>query len=98
MITDDDELSVQNTASEALISKHSAMRVGYYEDEFLPLFCRRKERKPPLINRGYYARVQSINLVTQKFLEQTSGAPRQILVVGGGYDATSCASSPGVIP
>ena len=90
MLTEDDELSVQGTASEALISKSSAVRVGYYKDDFLPLFCRRKDRKPPLINRGYYARVQSINLVVQKFLRLTEdlGETRQVLVLGGGYDTT----------
>ena len=90
MLTEDDELSVQGTASEALISKNSAVRAGYYKDDFLPLFCRRRDRKPPLIHRGYYARVQSINLVLQKFLRLTEelSETRQVLVLGGGYDTT----------
>jgi len=88
MITEDEEIAVQGTASEALVSKHSAMRLGYYEDKFLPVFCRKKDRKQPIINRGYYARVECVQLVTKKFLKLTEYEERQILVIGGGYDTT----------
>ena len=84
------ELSIQGTAVEALVSKASAMNLNYFEDDFLKIFCKRKERKPPLINRGYFARVQCIRYAVQKFLSLTNGCKnRQILVLGGGYDTTS---------
>ena len=44
----DPEESIQNTASEALVCKTSAMRLGYFHDEYLGLFCSRKDRKPPI--------------------------------------------------
>ena len=85
-----EELSIQGTASEALVSKTSAARLKYFNDDFLPIFCKRKERKPPLINRGYFARVQCVRMVVNKFLELTSNETcRQLLVLGGGYDTTS---------
>ena len=84
------EISIQGTAVEALVSKASAMNLNYFQDDFLKIFCKRKEKKPPLINRGYFARVQCVKYAVQKFLSLTNGCNnRQILVLGGGYDTTS---------
>ena len=88
----DDELTIR-TANDALGSKLSAARLGYYTDEFLELFMRNSHycpRKPPIINRGYFARVECISYTIKKFLEEVHtkfpGAVPQILILGGGYD------------
>ncbi|OQS01527.1 leucine carboxyl methyltransferase [Achlya hypogyna] len=75
--------SVQETASDAASCKLSAARLGYWEDPFAHMFSSH-HRKMPIINRGYYARVRSIELLLQRFL----GTPgkRQVLVLGAGQD------------
>jgi hypothetical protein len=84
----DDELSIQGTASDALVSKSSARKLGYYHDPFLEIFCKRggtakDGKKPPIINRGYFARVQACRLVLKKFLAQTAQATskRQVFIL-----------------
>ena len=46
-------------------------------------------RKPPIINRGYYARVHLINDIVQRFLALTAGQHRQLLALGAGLDTWS---------
>ena len=74
---DSGEISIQGTAVEALVSKSSAMNANYFKDDFLKIFCRRKEKKPPLINRGYFARVKCVRCAVEKFLALTRGCRRQ---------------------
>ena len=59
---DEDDVTMA-TAKEAMLSKMAASQLGYFEDEFLVHFCRNKQapRKPPIINRGYFGRVECIN-------------------------------------
>jgi tRNA wybutosine-synthesizing protein 4 len=48
------------------------------------------ERKPPLINRGYYSRVASIRSTLHSFVRSVSGADgtrrAQVVTLGAGYD------------
>jgi hypothetical protein len=88
---DDDmeEHKVARTASDAIMSKYSAVKLGYYEDKFVECFNKGSvQRKIPLINRGYYARVKCIRMVKDKFLKQTEGTKRQLLILGSGLDST----------
>ena len=51
--------AVVATGTDAAISKLSAARIGYTADDFIPHFVdakRRRLRRAPLINRGYFAR------------------------------------------
>ena len=51
------------TATDALVSKHSACKLKYFNDPYLlELFDQSRNRhmkKIPLINRGYYSRVMT---------------------------------------
>ena len=41
------------TASDALVSKHAAARLGYFKDDYVEYFCSGSSvRRPPIINRG----------------------------------------------
>ena len=79
---------VETTNEDATECKLSAVNCGYYEDEFLKFFVpenRRKNRKPPLINRGHFARVAAVDCVIRRFIERGG---KQVVVLGAGYDTT----------
>lgn len=92
----------QFTASDAMICKHSAVLNGYYKDDLVSSFINidlsksggrsSQPKKPPIINRGYYARVHSINQIIQHFLnaaDKTTSKRRQIINLGSGFDTLS---------
>lgn len=59
-IGDGDE-AVQATNDDASICKRSAVHLGYWNDPFLQHFMKGPVvRKPPEINRGYYARTYGV--------------------------------------
>ena len=71
----------------------SCINLGYFEDDFLRLFVRRRTKRPPIINRGYFARVQAIRQVIDCFVESTVNTEEgtkggQILSLGSGWDTT----------
>jgi tRNA wybutosine-synthesizing protein 4 len=92
----------QFTASDAMICKHSAVMNGYYTDDLVSCFINTdlsqsggrslQPKKPPIINRGYYARVHGINQIIQHFLsaaDKTTSKRRQIINLGSGFDTLS---------
>ncbi len=84
--------AVQGTNDDASVSKMSCVRMGYFEDEFLTYFVRRQARRPPIINRGYFARVQAIRQLLGAFLKTfdagSGTVDAQVLSVGAGWDTT----------
>ncbi|CAK4139381.1 unnamed protein product [Aphanomyces euteiches] len=81
----DNDVSVQETATDAASCKLSAVRLGYWEDAFASMFAK-PNRKMPIINRGYYARVRSIEMLIHRFFEASAGTRRQVIVLGAGQD------------
>jgi len=77
--------AVQDTNDDAQTSKLSCVRLGYFPDPFVELFVRRAEKRPPLINRGYFARHTAIEALLRKFLA-AAGPRAQVLSLGAGYD------------
>lgn len=57
--------AVRSTNDDATACKLSAVHIGYYTDPFVTCFAR-LSRKAPLINRGYFARVNAIESLTKK--------------------------------
>jgi len=63
--------AVQATNDDASICKRSAVHLGYWSDPFLQYFMRGPViRKPPEINRGYYARTHGVYRLILKTLEK----------------------------
>lgn len=63
--------AVQATNDDASICKRSAIQLGYWNDPFLQYFMRGPViRKPPEINRGYYARTYGVYRLILKTLEK----------------------------
>lgn len=83
---------VMATTNDSCISKLSAVTQGYYKDNALPFFVTQQpaDRRPPLINRGYYSRVIAIRSIVCDFLEGLDIArvstPFQIVNIGAGLD------------
>ncbi|NP_001089458.1 leucine carboxyl methyltransferase 1 L homeolog [Xenopus laevis] len=80
--------AVRSTCDDASICKRFAVSCGYWKDPYIQYFVRQaKERKAPEINRGYYARVQGVNLLLNAFLRKTE-CNCQIINLGAGLDTT----------
>ena len=90
--TDGDSMTI-GTATEALLSKLYASRRGYFKDEFLSHLCSKEPpKKPPIINRGYFARVECIRSVIAQFDKsciEKGCMFSQMIIVGSGYDSLS---------
>lgn len=63
---DDGVISTNDDASSC---KRHAVRVGYWNDDYIQYFLNSTDRKAPEINRGYFARVKAIEICINKFLE-----------------------------
>mmetsp|Transcript_4896 Transcript_4896/g.14953 ORF Transcript_4896/g.14953 Transcript_4896/m.14953 type:complete len:831 (-) Transcript_4896:77-2569(-) len=87
-------VAVQKTNDESSVSKVSAAKLGYFgENPFLMHhFVSRKARRSPLVNRGYWLRVNSVRCILRQWFsdsapdEKSRLAGRQVLSVGAGYD------------
>ncbi|PRT53482.1 Leucine carboxyl methyltransferase 1 [Wickerhamiella sorbophila] len=78
--------AVQRTDHDAIASKLSAVKRGYYEDEYLELFCPRFEPRLPLINIGTWCRVRAIDQAITEFLEKNTEGKTQVISLGAGSD------------
>lgn len=89
------------SAHESIVCKLSAISKKYYSDSLLPIMFNRvimtsnspaikaeKPKKPPIINRGYYARVHCIKETEKLFIETFNG-PKQIVYLGSGYETNA---------
>lgn len=76
---------VQATNCDATKCKYSAVKMGYWQDDFIQYFVTGYERKTPEINRGYYARTKGVAMFMDKFLKKT-GSNCQIINLGAGFD------------
>lgn len=60
---------VQATNCDATKCKYSAVKMGYWKDDYIKYFVTSHERKTPEINRGYYARTKGVAMFMEKFLK-----------------------------
>ena len=87
------QVPVSATADDAILSKLSCVRLKYYEDKYLEtlLSNKKKVRRAPIINRGYYVRVAAFDKIITDFLQLNlckNGSPKQIISLGAGIDTT----------
>ncbi|CAG9466985.1 unnamed protein product [Pedinophyceae sp. YPF-701] len=80
------DAAVQLTNDDAQVSKLSCVKKGYFKDDFVHFFVRRAQRRPPLINRGYYARYSCIRDLREQFFDACKGRKCQVLCLGAGFD------------
>lgn len=81
---------VEGTNDYSIVSKLSAAKMGYFEDEFLEEFVSKPRARAPLINHGYYIRNKSLELTFERAVKYYSkkDEPFQVLSVGAGFDTT----------
>lgn len=58
-----------STNDDASDCKRSAVRLGYWKDDYISFFVKSTDRKAPEINRGYFARVHGVERCIEKFLK-----------------------------
>ena len=92
------DIRVAATNDDATSSKRSASRLGYFVDNWLPVFCTKKPvRRTPLINRFYTLRWRGMTAFSDSILEsfrrQTKedkslrdGVKYNVLSLGCGYE------------
>ena len=78
---------VVRTASDAAGSKLSAVKLGYYEDEYLRAMDPPTRKRPTIINRGTYARAMAVEAVCRAFLEGCPAGDGQLVLLGAGRDS-----------
>lgn len=91
--SDPSSVGVIRTNSEASGAKSSCVAKGYFTDLHLKHFVTGPPPKhPPLINRGYHARVATVRAVLDAFLDasftcdEAVGKHRQVVSIGAGFD------------
>ena len=79
--------AIVETNDDATSSKYAAVLKHYWEDPLIRFFVPAGTRvqRPPLINRGTFTRVASIDSTVQHFL---SCGGTQVVNLGAGYDTT----------
>ena len=86
---DNNYKAVRETNDDAAICKYSCVTLGYYQDDFLKHFIKENIRRPPLINRGYWARVSAFHKVIKTLIQALpDGSKFQIVNLGAGFDTT----------
>uniref|UniRef100_A0A2R5LJE0 Leucine carboxyl methyltransferase 1 n=1 Tax=Ornithodoros turicata TaxID=34597 RepID=A0A2R5LJE0_9ACAR len=80
-----EEDPVIQTNVDASASKRDAVTKGYWSDPYIQHFIKSSERKAPEISRGYFARVQGVRTLLDKFLKAV-GPECQIVNLGAGFD------------
>ena len=78
------EASVMNTNNSSIVSKRSVERLYYQEPHFYRYFVKKPQRRSPLINRGYWLRMRTVEHIIEQFLEEPSKKKKIIINLGCG--------------
>lgn len=78
------DAAVRETDNDAAVSRLSAVRQGYLQDDFAAFFVKRPSTRPPVINIGTFLRTWSIDRLVNAFL--AGEGQRQIVSLGAGTD------------
>ncbi|KAI8827188.1 S-adenosyl-L-methionine-dependent methyltransferase [Fimicolochytrium jonesii] len=80
--------TIRSTNDDASISRLAAVNLGYLPDPYAKHFVRRAQKRPPVINRGTFARSKALETLIDHFLASGDGNPqgKQIVSLGAGSD------------
>lgn len=82
------DFAVQATCNDASMCKRYAVQKGYWSDPFITHMVKSAgSKKAPEINRGYYARTESVWQLVKKFISATN-RNCQVVSLGAGLDTT----------
>lgn len=87
----DNDSIVQGTNSDAILSRKSAIDIGYFEDKFTRFMTSENVKRAPIINRGTFVRTKAIDKLLElgcKVLHhwQNESSNVQIVSLGAGSD------------
>jgi hypothetical protein len=86
---DNNYRAVRETNDDAATCKYSCVNLGYYSDDYLKYFVKEYVRRPPLINRGYWARVSAYQKVMHTLIGALPSASTfQVVNLGAGFDTS----------
>jgi O-methyltransferase involved in polyketide biosynthesis len=99
MIAEGPDFMTKVSADDALAAKYSAVKIGYFEDPYVASMLPKSHgavsksmrHRQPIINRGYFARVETIRVQMMNFLNasEVNDKPVQLISLGCGYDTMS---------
>lgn len=79
--------AIIGTNDYSIVSKRSVENIYYPEEpQFFEPFIGKFKRRAPLINRGYWLRMQAIEQVVLQFLDKTAEKKKVIVNLGCGYE------------
>lgn len=79
--------AIIGTNDYSIVSKRSVEKLYLRnEPQFFRPFIERPKRRAPLINRGYWLRMQAIEHVVKRFLHEPSSKDKIIINLGCGYE------------
>ncbi|KAK9240903.1 S-adenosyl-L-methionine-dependent methyltransferase [Lipomyces kononenkoae] len=91
--------AIQETNSSSIVSKRSVERLYYptpphtpetngslENSHFFKYFVQKPQRRAPLINRGYWVRMEAVHTVVRQFLQSNSESKKIVINLGCGYD------------
>ncbi|RCI09376.1 hypothetical protein L249_3701 [Ophiocordyceps polyrhachis-furcata BCC 54312] len=85
-----DDAVIQDTDTDAAVSRLSAVQTGYLCDRYAESFVSgpARRRRQPIINRGTYVRTRALDLIISSFLSHDAYAPgrKQVVSLGAGTD------------
>ena len=76
--------NIMGTNNSSIVSKRSVERLLYPEPHFFKHFVKKPQRRSPLINRGYWLRMESIYYGIREFLHKPSDRRKAIVNLGCG--------------
>ncbi|WEW60940.1 tRNA methyltransferase ppm2 [Emydomyces testavorans] len=77
---------VMGTNGSSIVSKRSVEQLYYPEPHFIRYFVKKRQRRSPLINRGYWLRMYAIEHSVRLFMEEPSNCQKLVLNFGCGFD------------
>lgn len=80
-----DDEAVISTNDDASGCKRNAVQLGYWKDDYISYLIKQTHKRPPEINRGYFARVKGVEKFIFKFLDRC-GENAQLINLGAGFD------------
>lgn len=79
--------AIIGTNDYSIVSKRSVEKIYYPEEpQFFEPFVGKFKRRAPLINRGYWLRMQAIEQVLLQFLDEKTEKKKVIVNLGCGYE------------
>ena len=87
----------RSSADDALAGKFAACKLGYLSDPFVATMLAKSHgavsksmrKRQPIINRGYYARVETIRVRLTEFMKSQGEGHVQVINLGCGFDTLS---------